>query len=100
MARRLVCKLVLAFAMSTACIACATLPGFRNPNGPRFVGVDAGAMWTLGQRTAFDVAIDTSLSDASVRPALMFGFSRVLGEVAGHRGVAARMREAQRRGDR
>ena len=71
-----------------------------DPSGPRFVGIDAGATWMLNQRTAFDVAIDTSLSDASMRPALMFGLSRILGEVAGHRGVATRMRDAQRRGDR
>jgi hypothetical protein len=70
------------------------------PGGGHFRGFDAGAIYTLNQRAALDVAVDTSLSNATLRPALMAGLSLILGEVSGHQGVAARMREAQRRGDR
>ncbi|MGE5359999.1 MAG: hypothetical protein ACM3NQ_13360 [Bacteroidales bacterium] len=70
------------------------------PGGAHFLGIDAGVTYYRGYRASLDVAVDTSLSDSSVRPALLFGLSVILGEVAGHHGVAARMREAQRRGDR
>jgi hypothetical protein len=66
----------------------------------RIVSFDAGLTYTLTPRLAIDAGVLTGLARADPHPAVFAGLSCILGEVTGHRGIRARLREAQTRGDR
>jgi hypothetical protein len=70
------------------------------PRGPRVVSMDAGAIYTVNERVAVDGGVLCGLAASDARPAVFGGLSVILGEVAGRKGIHARLREAQRGGDR
>jgi hypothetical protein len=70
------------------------------PRGPRVVSMDAGAIYTVSERVAVDGGVLCGLAASDARPAVFGGLSVILGENAGRKGIHARLREAQRGGDR
>ena len=71
-----------------------------DPSGSRVVSLDAGAIYTLSERLAVDGGLLCGLAASDARPAVFGGLSVILGEIAGREGIHARLREAQRGGDR
>ncbi len=70
-------------------------PGAR----PR-TSVDLGAICVVKERLALDGGIAFGLGSAANGPAVFGGLSVIVGELAGHRGIHARLLDAQRRGDK
>jgi hypothetical protein len=69
-----------------------------DPGGPRVLSMDAGAMYTLNERLAVDGGVLCGLAAPDAHPAVLAGLSVIVGEIAGHKGVHARLLEARRRG--
>jgi hypothetical protein len=68
-----------------------------DPGGPRVLSMDAGATYSLSERLAVDGGVLWGLAAADAHPAMLAGLSVILGEIAGHKGVHARLLEAQQR---
>ena len=70
------------------------------PDGGAMTAIDAGAIYTLNPRLAFDGGFQVGLSGGAPWLSVFAGVSMVVGDVLGDHGVHARQRRAQERAGR